>query len=537
MKIYVLSLAVLTSLSCNARAQSDSEESYASTLSKRLENLSGLIDGQAQVLNSNVRLLRASPGNSAFVFHGISDRSQASVTDGLLKSQHIDLWQKNATDFQAASKQLKDASDQIKGMTPATAIQTLNSILAPDSLVRLFSVTSDGRLLPDPPHQAKPTSIGGYVVGPGSAATIDYPSVAEIAYNYEGGFSTRCTGTLISDKAILTAAHCFCDFIPASTYAKCIKGTYKRNAETLSATDTKYVSAFFQGIGAVKVNTIDINPDFNFPLADLAILELSEPVAQIEPAPINAGPALGKGAISFIVGYGVHGAVNAAGQTKPVGIAPIDGTQGIKMWATVELGNCNAADRKKNLICWTYSPSVGSQALGSTCHGDSGGPMFANVNGHWSLIGVTSGGRTDCASSNKPADESYDVDVSKYRSWIGSKTQIVSSSADDKYIKDAANRAFGSSYHLFVETADKWGADFVVPHGQKGLTFAINATPTFSFLQIDLMAPGTDGPKCSNRTNDAFVSCSIDAPDEGNWRFTVSGSRPQESQALGYVRN
>ena len=94
--------------------------------------------------------------------------------------------------------------------------------------------------------------------------------------------------------------------------------------------------------------------------------------------------------------------------------------------------------------------------------------MFANLRGHWNLVGVTSGRRTDCAASAKAADESFDVDLSKCRSWIGSKTQIVTNSANEKYIKDTANRAFGSTYHLFVEAADKWGADFVVPLGKKG---------------------------------------------------------------------
>jgi Trypsin len=173
--------------------------------------------------------------------------------------------------------------------------------------------------------------------------------------------------------------------------------------------------------------------------------------------------------------------------------------------------------------------------LGSTCNGDSGGPLFISLNGMWSLAGVTSGGRLDCIPSQKSKDESYDVDVSKYISWIRANANVVSASSSDKFIVDKSNRAFGSVYHLFVVQADKLDADVFIPAGLPALNFAVNATPTYSSLQIELIPPGSNLAACTNKSPDAYVTCSIDAPMQGTWRLSVSGSKPQETQVIGNV--
>jgi hypothetical protein len=539
MNLYV-SILALSLLAGIAVAQPKSEQDkVTSTWSERLDSLSKVLDQEKRVLDANAKSLE-SDDKKANVLRGSPTDDDAAIANGLMKKQHVELWNQTSADIQEFSQKLKDASNQIKEMPPATALQTLNSIVVADRLTGIFSVAKDGRILPDPPHlrsaQDKPRSLGGYVVGPGMAATVDYPAVSEIAYNFEGlGSSTLCTGTLISVNAVLTAAHCFCEFVSASTFARCMTATYKRGLEDLKATDAKYVSVFFQDVGALAVKSIKINPDFAYPKADIAILELAAPVLRIEPAPINRGVSPKKGSIGFVVGFGVHSAVDSSGHPKPKAASPEQGTQGIKTWARVQLGSCAGTDKGKNLICWNYARSAGEDALGSTCKGDSGGPLLINTNGMWSLAGVTSGGRTDCIPSPKSADESYDVDISKYVSWINANVNPVKSTLDDKFIKDRSNRAFDSVYHLFVEQPDKWEAVFEVSSKLPVLNFAVNATPTYSFLQIDLVPPGSSSANCSNRSNDAYVTCSVTEPIQGMWKLSVSGSRPQESQVVGTV--
>ena len=52
----------------------------------------------------------------------------------------------------------------------------------------------------------------------------------------------------------------------------------------------------------------------------------------------------------------------------------------------------------------------------ATCKGDSGGPVVANIDGHFTLIGLTSFGKKDSCGGNVPgvyADVSY-PDILKF---------------------------------------------------------------------------------------------------------------------------
>ena len=185
----------------------------------------------------------------------------------------------------------------------------------------------------------------------GESCSAGEPSVAYLTLTERDASTSECTGTYISQTAVLTAAHCI------------------------------------EGINSIKVSSLGyirharaayIHPQYNGRVrggSDLAIVLVSEP---IQAAPVSllvsAGPpGVGEDLVAY--GYGVD--ENGRGTPERVanGEAPLKATF-----------IAFAGSREGGRFYETASTEEGT-----TCKGDSGGPILAkNANGEYGIIAVTS---------------------------------------------------------------------------------------------------------------------------------------------------
>ncbi len=317
--------------------------------------------------------------------------------------------------------------------------------------------------------------------------------------------SLLCSGTLIGCQTFLTAGHCVQGNLNPAAY-----------------------SVFLQHAGFFQVASIALNPDFNFPVGDVAVLRLSTPVDGIAPTPIDTTGVPAFGTPGTIVGFGRTG-------------GPGNADYGLKRAGGVTMAACTPDISSTTSVCWNFLNPLGPPGSNSdTCNGDSGGPLLVDFGSGPTVAGVTSGG-----SSNNclPTDSSYDANVFFYSAWIaaqggadlgnttcGSLPQVGSPGATVLAATGSLNVGTFEGRHTFQ-----------VPAGTTELRVSMNAIddgPSDFDLYVKLGSPPTTADfDCRREGSNQYALCDFATPAAGTWYVLVNrfaGAGPYQVTATAF---
>lgn len=213
-----------------------------------------------------------------------------------------------------------------------------------------------------------------------------------------------CTGVLLDKRTVVTAAHCV-KGAPQGMGLSIGFGSARFGNKTSVSFEKLTQMTAHQNWDGSDLNSTTIDPLPTSPKNDIGLVVLgSDAPNWSAPIPLKMIGSVNVGNQLVLAGFGQTRMLEANG------FNPRIEARGEMRRVTVELAAIN--DRGWELI---YKP-LATAENGSSCHGDSGGPMFyKELDGSVTLIGVTSRGYSkeeDCKGRG------IYTDVRKFDGWI-----------------------------------------------------------------------------------------------------------------------
>ncbi|XP_029535191.1 serine protease hepsin-like [Oncorhynchus nerka] len=228
----------------------------------------------------------------------------------------------------------------------------------------------------------------------------------QVSLQYDGVH--QCGGSIISDRWIVSAAHCFPERNRQVSRWRVLLGSIynkltHKNVRVLEVKTVVYHSSYLP--------FVDPNIDDNS--RDIAVLALAQPLHftdYIQPVCLpHYGQRLIDGQIGTVTGWGNVGYYGTLADVLQEANVPI-----------INDAVCNAPDYYDNQITTSMFCAGFEKGGTDACQGDSGGPFVAEDSlskaSRYRLLGVVSWG-TGCAMAKKPGVYTR---VSRFLPWISS---------------------------------------------------------------------------------------------------------------------
>ncbi len=222
--------------------------------------------------------------------------------------------------------------------------------------------------------------LSARVLGGGDAEIGDYPSVVALISAGSGSLQQRlfCGGTVVSERWVLTAAHCMTDVFNLPLQPESVRVVAGINDLAQEVPDSE-----------LNLIRIILHPDYDSSMAlppnDLALLELSADLPVPKTTLFTGETQNFTGTPGFIAGWG------AIEYSDPIN-AVFPSVLQDAIVPLVSNETCNAPESYDGLILDTHVCAGFVDGMVDACAGDSGGPLFITVDGIQVQAGVTSFG-------------------------------------------------------------------------------------------------------------------------------------------------